>query len=237
MLKVKIVLVRPVYDENVGLTARTMANFGYRELALVGPECDWNSGKAKSRAMHGKSLLLKAKEFDSIKEAVKDCSYAIATSARKGKNRNFLKPVEIAERFGKSNAKIALVFGSEPSGLSNREIAECDFVASIPASAKYPTLNLSHAVCVMLYQLFAESEKKAGNGKKAGFKSAKPTTKKILVKIFEKDLSLLSSIDDKKAVLASFKALCSRSLLSEKEAKALIAFLSETEKSLNKKGF
>ncbi len=232
-MRLKIVLVRPIYEENIGLVARAMANFGFEELVIVKPECDLKSGKTKSRAMHGKHVLLKARSFENIEEAVKDCTYSIATSARKGKNRNFLKPVEIAEKFGKSNAKIAIVFGSEPSGLSNEEIAECDFVASIPASAKYPTLNLSHAVCVMLYQLFA-GNKKAKNAK-AEFNDAKPVTKKILLKAFEKDLAMLSSIDDKRNVLASFKALCSRSLLSEKEAKALVAFLSETGKGLQNK--
>ena len=229
-MHVKIVLVRPVYEENVGLAARACANFGCRELAFVRPECDWKSEKAKSRAMHGKEILLRAKEFGSISEAVEDCSYAIATSAKKGGKRNAMAPEEIARAFGKSNARIALVFGPEPSGLANEEIAECDFVATIPASEKYPTLNLSHAVCTMLYALFA------GRGKGRGFDDAKPAAKRLLLKAFEKDLEMLSSIDDKKAVGAAFRALCSRALLSEKEAKALVAFLSETGKAMKRKG-
>ena len=229
-MKAKIVLVRPVYPENIGLVARAMANFGFEELALVKPECDWKSDKAKSRAMHGKRVLLKAKEFESISEAVEDCSYAIATSAKKGGNRNALAPAEIVKRFGNSRAKIALVFGSEPSGLTNGEIAECDFVASIPACEKYTTLNLSHAVCVMLYALYAKG------GKGRAFDDAKPATKRLLLKAFEKDLEMLLSIDDKKAVRAAFRGLVGRSLLSEKEARALVAFLSETRKAMKGKG-
>lgn len=229
-MKPKIVLVRPVYEENIGLTARAMANFECKDLRLVKPECSWKTGKAKSRAMHGKQVLLKAKRFDSIEEATKDCSYAIATSARKGGSRNAVSAAELSKRFGKSQAKVALVFGPEPSGLTNREIAECDFVASIPASKKYPTLNLSHAVCIMLYQLFSEKKEKA-----KAFREANPAIKSLLVKAFEKNLEMLASIDDKKTVLASFKALSSRALLSEKEAKAVLAFLSETHKTLGRK--
>ena len=230
-MQAKIVLVRPLYEENIGLVARAMANFGFGELALVKPECDFLGEKAKSRAMHGKQLLLKAKRFGSIKQATRGCSYAIATSARQGRNRNALSASEISERFGKGRAKIALVFGPEPSGLTNREIAECDFVARIAASSKYATLNLSHAVCIMLYQLFA-----AGKWKEKSFADARPGTKRRVLKAFEDDLRMLPSIDDKKTILASFKALSSRALLSEKEALALIAFFAETGKGLWRKG-
>lgn len=229
-MQLKIVLVRPVYPENLGLAARAMANFGSTKLALVKPECNWKSGKAKSRAMHAQQVLLRAKRFDSIEEATADCSYTIATSAKKGRNKKALSALQIAERFGKSHAKIALVFGPEPSGLTNAEIAECDFIASIAASKSYPTLNLSHAVCVMLYQLFVAGK---GIGKQLVW-DVKPATKKRLLSAFEESLRMLPSIDDKKTVLASFKAMSSRALLSEKEAKALLAFLSETGKALPK---
>jgi len=226
-MQAKIVLIRPVYEENLGLVARAVANFGFRELALVKPECGWKSGKAKSRAMHGKQVLEKAKEYNSIEAATKDCAYVIATSAKKGSKRNVLSPSEIAKRFGKSKSKIALVFGPEPSGLTNAEIGECDFLAQIPASPKYVTLNLSHAVCIMLYQLFLEREKGSSN-------DAKASTRKQLLDVFEQDLTLLPSINNKKTVLASFKALSSRALLSEKEAKAMIAFLSQAGKRMRK---
>jgi len=228
-LNAKIVLARTVYEENVGLVARAMANFGFSELALVKPECNWLSGKAKSRAMHGQGVLLNAKKFGSIGEAVKDCSFAIAFSAKKGAKRNSISIEEIGRRIAESRAKIALVFGSEPSGLENGEIAECDFVAAIPAAEKYPALNLSHAVAIALYSFF-----KTAKAKKS-FPAAKPATKRLLLNAFESELELLSSIDDKKAVLAAFRALVSRSLVSEKEAKAMVAFLKGIGKG--KKGF
>ena len=224
-MRLKIVLVRPVYSENIGLVARAMANFGFKEVALVKPECDFLGGKARSRAMHGKQVLLKAKVFDSLGEALKDCSYAIATSAKARRNRPFLELPAFAERFSKSRSKIALVFGPEPSGLSAAEIDECDFVVSIPASKKYSTLNLSHAVCLVLYSLFVQKKPKSGE-----FKEAAPHSKKKLVELFERDLKAVGGINDKAMVRASFKALLARGLLSEKEAKALTAFFGRSKR-------
>ncbi len=223
-MKAKIVLVRPVYEENIGLVARAMANFGFKEISLVKPECDFRGGKAKSRAMHGKDVLLKANVFDSLEEALKGSSYAIATSAKERRNRPFLKLPSFVERFSGSRGKVALVFGPEPSGLSADEIDACDFVVSIPASKKYSTLNLSHAVCVMLYSL------SVAKGKKTNFAEARPASKKKLLELFEADLKAVKGINDKAMVRASFKALLARSLLSEKEAKALTAFFGKKRK-------
>lgn len=224
----KVVLVRPIYEENLGLTARACANFDCKELCLVKPQCSKKSGKTKSRAMHGIKVLEKAKKFDSIKEATKDCTYTIATTAKKGKTRNNLTLEETKKRFEKSKVKIALVFGSEPSGLTNQEISQCDFVMTIPASKAYPTMNLSHAVCTILYTLFEEKKGKS-------FEDTKPATKKKTLALFKKNLEKLQGIDDKKHVYNSFKALLSRSRLSEKEAKAIMAFLSKTGKALEQK--
>ena len=223
-LCIKIVLVRPHYPENVGLVARAMANFGFKELALVRPECEFKGSLAKSRACHGQSILLKAKQFESLGKALEGCSYAVATSAKARKNRPFLGFPAVAERLGKSHAKAALVFGPEPDGLSAKELDQCDFLARIPASKEYPTLNLSHAACIALFLLFSKKPKKPA------FKEAGPESKKKLLELFEKDLEKARGITDKAMVKASFKALLSRSLLSEKEAKALAAFFARKGK-------
>jgi len=172
--------------------------------------------------------LLKASVFESISKATVDCGYVIATSARKGRERRALKPEEIVKRFGKGAAKIAIVFGCEADGLSNEEIAECDFVARIAASRDYPTLNLSHAVVAILCQVF-----KAESGKSVF--DARPETRKRMLEFFKQDLELVPGIDNRPRVLAAFKAMSSRSLLSEKEARALLAFFGKTKRALKGK--
>ncbi|MBN2067634.1 MAG: RNA methyltransferase [Candidatus Diapherotrites archaeon] len=232
-MNAKIVLVRPLYEENVGYIARLAANFECREIALVKPECNWKSGLAKSRAMHGKHLLLKAKKFDSLEKALEDCAYSAATTALLGKgkklNRNSISAKELGKRFAKSKGMLGLVFGSEPNGLLNEEIEKCDFVVSIEASRKYKTLNIGHAAAVLLHELF--NAKKGGKGIEG---EAKASEKRLLERKFKQVLESLPGIDNRKAVFASFRALLSRSLLTGKEAKSLVAFLGEAGKGLGK---
>ena len=230
-MEAKIVLARPIYAENIGLVARAMANFGFSELALVKPLCDWKSPGAKSRAMHGKGILLGAKEFGCIGEAASDCAHVVATTAKAGGEkigRTAVTARQLAVKFAGSKKKIAIVFGNEPDGLSNTEIAECDFVATIPCKSGYNTLNLSHAAAIFLYEL------QAAGKEKALFKEAGAGQKKLLLKKLAETLKAMDGIDNKEAVGASFRALLGRSLISEKEACAIAAFLNEARKGLRK---
>ncbi len=218
-------LVKPLYGENIGLVARACANFGVKELFLVEPECSVLGEKAVSRAMHGRQVLENSKICGSLEQALEGCAYSVATSARKGRERKAMPLPELVKRFGKSRAKIAFVFGSEPSGLSNEEIAKCDFVVTIPASKAYPVLNLSHAVAVLLTGFF-----QAG-GKDTVF-DAGPETRKRMLQFFKEDLELVPGIDNPKRVYAAFRALTSRARLSEKECRALVAFFGKAGKRL-----
>lgn len=224
-MRLKIVLVRPVYPENIGLVARAMANFGFGEMTLVRPECDFRGDKARSRAMHGKGVLLKARSFESLGQALKGCSYAVGTSAKARRGRPFLELPAFSRRFSGSRERVALVFGPEPHGLNASEVGECDFLVRVPTSPKYPTLNLSHAACIALFSLFSEARKKP-----EGFAEAGPSTKEKLVELFERNLEGVGGIRDRAMVRASFRALVSRSLLSEKEAKALTTFFGKAGK-------
>ncbi len=234
-MNAKIVLVRPSYEENVGYIARLAANFECREIALVQPKCDWKTGKAKSRAMHGQHLLSKAKKFNSLRRALSGCAYSIATTAIASSGGNIERTAvsvqQFAERFSTCKRKIALVFGSEQNGLSNAEIAECDFVVSIEASKKYKTLNIGHAAAILLHALFAAKQAKKGTP----FLEASNTLKKRLGKKFQQTLQCLPGIENRAAVFSSFKALAGRSLLAEKEARALLAFLNEAQKGIGAK--
>ncbi len=234
-MKSRVVLSRPLYEENVGLAARAAANFGCREMAVVRPRCNWRSTTALSRAMHGKGILLRAKEFGNLGQATAGCSYVIATTAKAGKGGKISRAAvplkRFAGEFASSRKKAAIVFGPEPSGLTNEEIAECDFVVTVPSSCKYRALNLGCAVALVLYELFSA---KAGKG--FCFREAGHLKRRLLAEKFQAVEEMLPGIENRKAVLASFKALTGRALLGEKEASALLAFLSETEKELRGKG-
>ena len=230
-MQVKIVLIEPEYSENLGLVARAIKNFGFKELVLVKPKTEHLNAGAKSRAMHALDVLKNAVITESFAKAIENCTYVIATSAKTTSAekipRTAITISEFAEKFGNSNAKLALVFGRESAGLNNEEIKQCDFLVTIPTHGKYKTLNLSHSVAIALYEL-------SENKKTQRFNSAKTQTKKQLTEKFNTAIKNTKNIEKKESVKTSAKALISRALISEKEAKALVTFLSALEKQRNK---
>jgi TrmH family RNA methyltransferase len=231
-MKVLVVLVGCEYDENLGLVARAMKNFGLKSLALVEPKADKASDKAISRAMHAKEILKKAKAFGSLEEALKGVDFAVATTARASKNegsgRKALSLELFAEKYRQSNAKIAIVFGRESNGLTNSEIDKCDFIVSIPASKAYPVLNLSHAAVLTFYELFRKKPKTL-------FNAAGKETKSSVIELFADLADATGKIRNKKAVVNSFKHLLGRAPATDKEVRAIAAVLSESLKKLTPK--
>jgi tRNA/rRNA methyltransferase len=154
----RVVLVRPHFAGNVGAVARVMHNFGLEQLTLVAPFADRNGEEARRLSTHGEHLLDAARLVGSLDEAVEDCRVVLATSANvEGvyRTHNYGRPDEVLPPLVESLADgpCALVFGPEPSGLSNAEVARCHGLIRILTDSVYPSLNLSHAVAICLYEL------------------------------------------------------------------------------------
>jgi tRNA/rRNA methyltransferase len=153
----RIVLVRPENEGNIGAVARSMSNFDFNSLYLVSPVPIGE--EARKRAKHGNYVLDRAVIVQSVEEAVSGCDYVIGTTGIRNLGerkflRNYETPREFALRVRRSRRSFALLFGPEGLGLSNKELASCDGVVSIPTSQEHPVMNLSHAVTVLLYELF-----------------------------------------------------------------------------------
>ena len=152
-----ILLVEPKYSGNIGAVARAMMNFNVSTLYLVNP-CELND-EAYARAMHAKTILDHAQIFSSFDEAIKDFDYLAATSSitaisEKKFLRNSVPLCEFSEKIKKVKGRIGLVFGREDYGLYNQEITACDILLNIPTSNSYLSLNLSHAVAIVLFSLY-----------------------------------------------------------------------------------
>ena len=152
---IKIVLVEPSGPINVGSVARLCANFDVHELRLVSPKCDYLDQEAKKMAVKGGKILEKAIIYEDLNSALSDCSRVIATCGRKehgdiplSSNKEALC---WAFKSGREE-KIALVFGREDRGLSNEELLKANKVISLNTDENYPSLNLSHAVAIVLHQ-------------------------------------------------------------------------------------
>ncbi len=137
------------------MTARAMDNFGFSKLSIVSPRDGWPNKKAESSAKHANNIIKKAKIYNSLDEAILNYDLVIATSNRKRyltkkvyNNFNLLK--QKINEF----KKIAILFGPENSGLSNQDIRLANFLFTIPTHNLSKSLNLSHAVSIISYELF-----------------------------------------------------------------------------------
>lgn len=155
MSKLTVILVEPENEENLGAIARVMKNFDCAELVLVNPKCDPLSGRALMLAANAKDVLRKAKR--KTLACLKGYNTVIGTTALLGKPTNVrrapLTPRQLAEKLRGKSGKAAILIGRESSGLSNEELKKCDILVTIPSSESYPTLNISHALAIMLYEL------------------------------------------------------------------------------------
>jgi tRNA/rRNA methyltransferase len=130
---------------------------GLSDLVLVAPECDPNKRQARRMSTHGETILRQAKIVQDLGEAVAECVFVSATSARKGKliRGQPVTPESAMPRLIEAvqAGPVALVFGPERTGLSNEEIARCHELIQIDAEDDYPALNLAQAVAICLYEL------------------------------------------------------------------------------------
>ena len=152
----KVVLVEPAGEINVGSVARLCENFSVDQLRLVSPQCNYLGYEAKRMAVNGIKILEDAKIYKNLNSALSDCSRIIATCGRKEhgeipiySNKDALCWSLQSER----EETIALVFGREDRGLSNEELLKANKVISLHTSKNYPSLNLSHAVSIVLHQI------------------------------------------------------------------------------------
>jgi len=153
---ISIILVDTKTPANIGAVARSMMNTGLSRLILVDPPIDRN-GEALRLAVAAGSILAAAQSYDSLEKAVADHHLVIGTTRHKGKQRkNIRSPRVQAEQVVPllANNKVAVVFGNEVNGLTTNDLALCHELIAIPSSDAFPSLNLSHAVMVVAYELF-----------------------------------------------------------------------------------
>ena len=149
-----IILVRPQLSENIGMAARAMDNFGLSKLFIVSPRDGWPSKKAETSAKHADKIINKAKVYNHLDDAVSNFDLVIATSNRKRfLTKKTYNDFNILQKKIIDFKSIAILFGPENSGLSNQDIRLANFLFNIPTNNSNKSLNLSHAVSLMSYEL------------------------------------------------------------------------------------
>ncbi|HVN30241.1 MAG TPA: RNA methyltransferase [Candidatus Binataceae bacterium] len=150
------VLVRPKSAGNLGSAARAIKNMGFADLRLIAPEALPTASAAHSMAVHANDVLARAKIFASLDDALADCAISVGTTCRGGLYREAVRPlresaIELAAE--SSSNRIAMIFGSEDTGLTNEELKFCQRLITIPTSTEYASINLAQSIILCAYEL------------------------------------------------------------------------------------
>ena len=156
---ISFILHKPQLSENIGACARAMKNFNFNKLLLINPKPIFPNDKIIATSVGAKDIIKKTKVFDTLEKSLNKIDILIATSAR-FRNKNIkhislsdLKKIDYSKRVG-------LLFGSEASGLSNKEISYADFTLQIPSNKNFRSLNLSHSLIIIAQIISALISKK-----------------------------------------------------------------------------
>jgi len=223
---VSIVLVHTKTPANIGAVARCMMNMGLSRLILVRPPGDPNEDAVKLAA-RAEKVLRDAKRFETLQDAVADHQLVIGTSRHIARHRkNVHAPREAAERIAPllSQNRVALVFGREVNGLEKEDLALCHELIAIPSSDAFPSLNLSHAVMVIAYELFLAARAGLGTDERI---LARAGDLDRLYRHLEESLRNIGFLDDANAghMMSSLRQLFGRARLEPRDVSILRGIL------------
>jgi len=232
---ISFILHQPQLSENIGACARAIKNFNFKKLIIIKSKPIFPNDKILATSVGAKDLILNAKVHETLESAVKKVDYVIATSARfRNKNikhiqLNDLKKIDF-------NKKIAFLFGSEASGLTNNEISYANYTMQIPTNPDFTSLNLSHSVIIIAHTVASIINFKGAKyfkSKKVSLASkidVQAMTNLCMKKLEEK--SFFKPLEKRPIMLENLRSIFSKMELSEKE----IRILSSVFASLAKKG-
>jgi len=232
---ISFILHQPQLSENIGACARAIKNFKFKKLIIVKPKPIFPNDKILATSVGAKDLIVNAKIYETLESAVKKVDYVIATSARfRNKNIKHIKLNDLKKI--DFNKKIAFLFGSEASGLSNNEICYANYTMQIPTNPDFKSLNLSHSVIIVAHtvaSIISLKGAKYSKSKKvfvASKRDVQAMTNLCIKKLEER--SFFKPLEKKPIMLENLRSIFSKMELSEKETR----ILSSVFASLAKKG-
>jgi len=234
--KFEFILVNPQLGENIGSCARALKNFGFSKLNIISPRDPWPNTKARMTSVGAFNIIKSAKVYNNVEDAVEKFDLIFATTARKRDvNKKHISMVNFIKLLTKyKNSNIGIMFGPEASGLSNHDLSLSNFIIQIPTSSKLTSLNLSHAVIVICYEIYRSLNFSKFKKEKILLKLASKSAIKNLVKFLEKMLELKKFFkppEKKKSMILNINNIFGRLELSDKEIRILFSIFT----SLNKK--
>ena len=233
--KFGFILIKPQLGENIGACARSLKNFGFSKLSIVSPKQSWPNNKAKATSVGAYDIIKKAKIYENTHEAISNYNIVVSLSARKRdinkkhiSINQFLKIIK-----SKKNTKFGLMFGPEASGLSNDDLSLSNYILQIPTSKKFKSLNLSHSLSIICYEIFKleNSGKFEKNTKNIKISSKRKIFSLVLhlKKLLEKK-GFFVPTEKKHSMLMNINNLIYRMEPNDKEIRILASIISSLSK-------
>ncbi|MFW9941522.1 MAG: RNA methyltransferase [Candidatus Thorarchaeota archaeon] len=241
-----VVLISPEHAANIGFIARIMRNFDYENLVIFNSIEDKEkilSYETQGFAMHGKNILMNAKFIDikeqrdhipRLKNFLNQFDLILATTAKGMKNSNIKRlaifPQDLSIPKSVKPLNIAILFGKESRGLTNDEISLTDILLRIPTGLEYPSLNLSHACGIILYEIFKKIyNTNIGRGVHPVL-LADREDRQLLQDLIQNIINKLKIRNHKKEnVKFAFRNVFERSLMSKRELSLITGLFSKVD--------
>ena len=233
MSPVSFILHKPQLSENIGACARAIKNFNFNKLLVISPKPSFPNDKIIATSVGAKEIIKNCKVYENLESAIKNVDYLIATSARfRNKNIKHISLNELSKI--DFNNKIAFLFGSEASGLSNKEIVYANCTMQIPTNPNFKSLNLSHSVIIVAQVVSSLIKLKKTNYKKS--QKVKSASKKdiqamanLCIKQLE-DRNFFKPLEKKPIMLENLRNIFYKMDLSEKETRILSSVFASLSK-------
>ena len=218
------ILHQPQLSENIGACARAIKNFNFNKLVLINPKPIFPNDKILATSVGAKDIIYKSKNFSNLQSALKDIDIVIATSARfRNKNVKHIQLEDLKNIDFKK--KVAFIFGSEASGLSNNEISYSNYTLQIPTNPKFKSLNLSHSLIIIAQ--YITSILKSTKAKFIKSKKVKAASKKEILLMSDlciknlEEINFFKPVEKKSIMLENLRNIFYRMELSSKETRIL----------------
>ena len=221
---ISFILHKPQLSENIGLCARAMKNFNFSKLIVIDPKPIFPNDKIIATSVGAQEIIKKSKVYNSLEPAMKNIDFLISTTSRfRNKNIKHIKLKELNKI--DFNKKIAFLFGSEASGLSNNEISFSNYALQIPSNPNFKSLNLSHSLIIVaqaLFQLLNMEKSKYSRSKKIRSASKKniQAMTNLCVRHLE-EINFFKPKEKKPKMLENLRSIFYKMDLSEKETRIL----------------
>ena len=233
--KFGFILVKTQLGENIGACARSMKNFGFSKLHIVSPKINFPNHKTKVTSVGAYDIINKAKVFDNVEKAIERFNLVIALSARRRDiNKRHISLNNFQNIIKKrQNLNIGFMFGPEASGLSNQDLSFSNYIMQIPTSPKFKSLNLSHSltiICFEIFKLMNENKLKKDNyNLKVSSKSKVSAIVRHLVFLLE-NKGFFSPLEKKHSMLLNINNLIYKLEPNDKELRILASIISSLSK-------